>query len=120
MSLFFDKEWFEAKLATLGLDRAVLGAAAGLDAEALDAVFKDQREVSPAEVAAFARLLATDAREVAQRCGVSTVEPSGRDPWRAAPASANTEAEFARLHARIDRLERLMLEVLDRLAPPLP
>ena len=54
MALFFDYAWFERKLAARGLSRGGLAAAAGLSAEDLALVFKDQKELSAGQVAAFA------------------------------------------------------------------
>ena len=54
MALFFDAAWFDARLRERSLSRPVLAAAAGLSAEDLDLLFKDQRELSAGEVAVFA------------------------------------------------------------------
>jgi transcriptional regulator with XRE-family HTH domain len=62
MALFFDAPWFDGKLAERGLSRAVLAAAAGLGEAELAEVFKDQRELSAGQVAAFAELLGVTAR----------------------------------------------------------
>src|SRR5689334_11300406 len=62
MALFFDAPWFDGKLAERGLSRAVMAAVAGLSEAELAEVFKDQREVSAGQVAAFAELLGGDAR----------------------------------------------------------
>ena len=102
MALFFDADWFDARLGERGLSRAVMAAAAGLSAAELALVFKDQREVSAAEVAAFAELLGVAAAEVASRAGVSTPVP-GED---AAPRLADLERRVAALEAAIARLAR--------------
>lgn len=80
MALFFDKAWFDGRLAERGLDRATLAASAGMSADDLDLAYKDQRELSAAEVRAFAALLGVDLIEAAQRCGITTKasEPSDR------------------------------------------
>ncbi|MDR3511863.1 MAG: DNA-binding protein [Caulobacteraceae bacterium] len=98
MALFFDVEWFEARLAERGLGRAALGAAAGVGAQAVDLVFKDQRELSAAEVAAFAEMLGVSPRELAERAGVSTPTP----------AAAPDEGRLARIEARLERIEALL------------
>jgi hypothetical protein len=126
MSLFFDKEWFEAKLEALGLTRVHLAACAGLQVEDIDAIYKDQREVRAAEVAAFSRLIGESPAEIAKRCGISTPAPTPEVAASQTRAAENGnrvslgQSELAALHARIDRLERLLLDVLDRLGPPLP
>src|SRR5579862_8133772 len=75
MALFFDADWFDARLEERGLSREVMAAAAGLSGAELVLVFKDQRELSAEEVAVFAELLGVEAREVASRAGISTPVP---------------------------------------------
>ena len=97
MALFFDVDWFEGKLAERGLSREVLAAVAGLSVEDLTLVFKDQRELSAGQVAAFAELLGVSAVDVAERAGVSTPTPT-RD------RIADLEARVAALEADVRRL----------------
>lgn len=75
MALFFDAEWFDARLGERGLSREVLAAGAALSSEDLALVFKDQRELSAEQVAIFAELLGVKPAEVASRAGVSTPQP---------------------------------------------
>ncbi len=95
MALFFDSDWFEARLAERGLTPAALAAAAGMSEAELALVFKDQRELSAGDVAAFAELLGVSATEVAEHAGVST-------PLRAVNA---LEARLARIEARLSAIE---------------
>ena len=102
MALFFDAEWFDERLAERGLSREAMGAAAGLGAADLALVFKDQREISAADVAVFAELLGVTHAELANRAGISTPIPgqtSGVDGRIAALERrvAALEAEIARL-----------------------
>lgn len=100
MALFFDAEWFEGKLAERGLSRQGLAAVAGLSDHDLALVFKDQRELSAGQVAAFAELLGVTAAEVAERAGVSTPLPA-RDRIAELEARVSAlEAEVARLRGR--------------------
>jgi len=99
MALFFDAAWFDAKLEERGLSRDVLAAVAGLSAEDLTLVFKDQRELSAGQVAAFAELLGVTAKEIAERAGVST-------PGRVDDPVAALERRVAALEAEIARLRR--------------
>jgi hypothetical protein len=100
MALFFDAEWFDARLAERGLNRAVLAAVSGMSETDVGFVFKDQRELSVAEVCAFAELLGVTPQEIANRAGVSTPAPS-TDPIAALEARvAALEAEVAGLKAR--------------------
>lgn len=98
MALFFDKAWYEARLAERGLDSAVLAAAAGLSEAELTLAFKDQRELSMREVSAFAELLGVSPAEAASRAGVRPPPPS--DSQRIAALEARVavlEAELAAL-----------------------
>lgn len=97
MALFFDAEWFDARLAERGLTRGVMAAAVGVSDAELGLAFKDQREVSAQEVARMAELLGVAAAEVASRAGVSTPAPG--------PAKAGLEARVAALEAKVARLE---------------
>jgi uncharacterized protein YceH (UPF0502 family) len=102
VALFFDTEWFDARLGERGLSRRVMAAAAGLSDADLALVFKDQRELSAGEVAAFAELLGVAAGEVAARAGISTPVPGPDAAARIAALEqrvAALEAEVARLRA---------------------
>ncbi len=101
MALFFDAQWFDARLGERGLSRAVLAAAAGLSEAELALAFKDQREISAREVAVFAELLGEAPAEVARRAGVSTPTP-GQDPGERIAA---LERRVAALEAEIERLK---------------
>ena len=95
MALFFDAEWFDARLADRGLTRGVLAAVSGMNEAELGLVYKDQRELSAAEVAAFAELLGVTPAEIAHRAGVSTPTPQ----------SESLEERVAALEARVAGLE---------------
>lgn len=99
MALFFDVEWYEARLAERGLSRAVLAAVSGMSEAELGLVFKDQRELSAAEVAAFAELLGVEAAEAATRAGVGVRAP-GMDPLA---RIAELERRVAALEAKLAR-----------------
>ena len=96
MALFFDAAWFDEKLSERGLPRAAMAAVAGLSEVQLAEVFKDQRELSAGQVAAFAELLGVTAAEVADRAGISTPSPG---------ASSSTDARIAALERRVAELE---------------
>jgi uncharacterized protein YceH (UPF0502 family) len=102
MALFFDAPWFDARLAERGLSRAVLAAACGLSEADLGLVFKDQRELSAAEVGAFAELLGVAAAEVADRAGVSTPVPGPAGGLQARVAAL--ERRLAELEAAVAKL----------------
>jgi uncharacterized protein YceH (UPF0502 family) len=104
MALFFDHEWYDARLAQRGLDRLVLAAAAGLSAADLDLVFKDQREIGPAELAVFAEMVGVSREEAARRAGVgghaAPVDPAARRMAQLEARVAVLEAQVAALTAR--------------------
>jgi transcriptional regulator with XRE-family HTH domain len=105
MALFFDAAWFDERLAERGLTRAVLAAVSGLSEADLALVFKDQRELSAAEVGRFAELLGVAAAEIASRAGISTPVPGEgsaleRRIEELERRVAWLEAEFAALTAR--------------------
>ena len=117
MALFFDQEWFAAKLKAHGLSRADFAAACGLTEADLVLAWKDQRELLPHEVAAMASALGEPTDQVAKRCGVSTPEPSGAAP-------DGVDARLDEINGRLQRLERAMADlkglVLDLREPPKP
>ena len=100
MALFFDADWFDARLADRMLTREALAAASGMTTADLTLVFKDQRELSAAEVAIFAEMLGVTAAEVARQAGVSTPVP---DDGGLETRVAELEARVARLEAAINR-----------------
>ena len=102
MALFFDQDWFTARLAERGLSRTVMAAASGMTEAALALVWKDQRELSAREVGVFAELLGVEPAEIANRAGVSTPTPGG-DPMARIAA---LERQVAELQGRLARLER--------------
>ncbi|HZZ30944.1 MAG TPA: DNA-binding protein [Phenylobacterium sp.] len=102
MALFFDADWFDVRLAARGLSREAMAAAAGMSAEDLTLVFKDQRELSAAEVTVFAELLGERAAEVATHAGTSTPVPGESD---AAGRIAALEQRVAALEAEVVRLK---------------
>ncbi len=96
MALFFDAEWFNARLAERLLSPEALAAASGMDLADLALVFKDQRELSAAEVAVFAEMLGATPGEIALHAGVSTPIPND---------GGGLDSRVAELEARVARLE---------------
>lgn len=123
MGLFFDQDWFDAKLSAKGLKRSSLAQATGMTIDEVEMVFRDQRELEGREVQAIARMLSVEPREVANRSGAS--EPIDSDgPFASAapmrmssqpPEFQVTREVIAGLHERIDRVERLLEMVLAKL-----
>jgi hypothetical protein len=100
MALFFDSQWFDARLAASGLDRAAIAAALGLNAEQVAEVWKDQRELSAGDVRMLSMLLSVSPEEVASRAGVSTPVPKDAPPQ-----------DLAEIGERLVRVERVLAEI---------
>jgi transcriptional regulator with XRE-family HTH domain len=95
MALFFDQAWYDARLAERGLTRAVLAAVAGMTGDELALAYKDQRELTAAQVAAFAEVLGVSLAEAARRAGIGAH----------ATAPVSLEKQVAGLEARVAALE---------------
>lgn len=108
MALFFDQDWFDAKLAALTLTRDDVAAALRLMRSEVDEIWKDQRELSSGDVVMLARLLKTPADEIATRAGISTPTP------QAASGGSDASVVLARLDEmdqRLARIERAIAEL---------
>ena len=107
MALFFDSQWFDARLASVSLARADLAAALGLNAEQIGEVWKDQRELSSSDVRVMAALLSVPAAEIASRAGVSTPVPK-----EAAPRDLTDIGErLVRVERTLEEVKALLLEM---------
>jgi hypothetical protein len=121
MGIFFDQDWFDDRLKAAGLTHAAMAQAAGMTIDEVDMVFRDQRELEGAEVHAIARILSADPREVANRAGVADPGAAPKPIMRPerggglqAPEFVVTREVIAGLHERIDRLERLIEVVIQK------
>lgn len=101
MALFFDSEWFDQRLAALGLTRDAIAAALGFSADQLAEVWKDQRELRADHVRMLAGLLGVPAEEIASRAGVSTPVPRSDVETRLARVEAELVAIKALLAAKL-------------------
>ncbi len=109
MALFFDQEWFDARLLERGLNKLTLGAVLGLSVAEIDAMWKDQREISPREVTLLASMLGVTTQEIATRGGAATPIP------KAAADTGDIGEVLARLDAldtRLQKLERAQADIL--------
>lgn len=97
MALFFDADWFDARLAERGLDRGALAGAAGLSREELHQIICNEREPTGSELTAFAALLGADLIEISLRSGISRRAPAGGD---------DSATRLDDLDARLDRIDR--------------
>jgi transcriptional regulator with XRE-family HTH domain len=111
MALFFDSDWFESRLASVHLSRADLARALGVSEAGVAEIWKDQRELSARDVAIIASLLGTSAGEVATHAGISTPVPRTAD-------AHDVGRSIAALAERLDRVERLLIEVKALLIDP--
>jgi len=123
MGIFFDHDWFDARLKAAGLTRASMAQAAGMTIDEVEMVFADRRELEGPEVRAIARILSADPAEVASRSGAAdpgelAAAPVMRSPGREAagqPGFVVTREVIAGIHERMDRLERLIEMVIQKL-----
>ena len=123
MGLFFDQDWFDERLKAAGLTRVSMAQAAGMSVDEVEMVFNDRRELEGREVAAIARMLRADPREVANRSGAADPEDVGESAPRASarsdrfeePQFVVTREVIGGLHERMDRLERLIEMVIAKL-----
>lgn len=121
--LFFDQDWFDERLKATGQSRGALAHAAGMSVDEVEMVFRDQRELAPPEVAAFAKVLSAEPSEVANRSGAGDYGPAfGADDRDAGlqPNGPRKDLLLARdvvsgLHERMDRIERLLELVITKL-----
>jgi hypothetical protein len=104
MALFFDSEWFDARLVAAGLSRANLAAALGLTEPQLADVWKDQRELTADNVRMLGVLLAATPAEIASRAGVSTPVPK-----EAPPGLAELSQRLARVEEALAEIKALVL-----------
>jgi transcriptional regulator with XRE-family HTH domain len=104
MALFFDSDWFDARLAAAGLKRADVAAALGLGEIEIAELWKDQRELSTRDVRLLATLLAATREEVAERAGVSTPAPRNADIG-IGERLARIEAELTEIKSQLAELK---------------
>ena len=102
MALFFDKEWFDEKLASVHLARSDLARALNLRDDEIAEIWKDQREISAREVSLIAALLGVATKDVAHRAGVSTPVP------QTAPTLADLHARLLRVEKTLDEIKALL------------
>ena len=100
MALFFDSQWFDARLAQAGLTRDAVAAALGLSPQQIAEMWKDQRELTADNVRMLGMLLAVPPAEIASRAGVSTPVPK--------EAPADIDARLARIEADLAEIKALL------------
>lgn len=108
MALFFDQDWFDTRLKSLGLTRDDAAATLRLAREEIDEIWKDQREMSPNDVVMLARLLKSPADEVVTRAGIATPQPKSATPGSDQSAVLDKLAE---MEQRLIRMERAIAEL---------
>lgn len=121
LALFFDYDWFDDRLKALGLGRGALARNSGMTIDELDMLFDDRRQISVAEIHAFADTLSVNPQIVAKYCGVGDLDLETRiqennDIGGASQDTDGVSREMVMgLHERIDRLESLLEMVLTKL-----
>ena len=109
MALFFDQAWFDAQLKAVGVSRDEVAKLLKLPGEQVWELWKDQRELRAADVAALARLLQVGAAEVAKRAGISTPVPE---------ADGDVQQRLSEMNERLTRIERMIVELKTLMLTP--
>lgn len=107
MALFFDQDWFDEQLATLGRTQSDVADLLDLSVTQVGEIWKDQRELLPHEVSAIASFLGEAPADIAEHAGVSTPVPS-------AQGAADLSAVMGRLdemNGRLERVERALIDL---------
>lgn len=105
MALFFDAEWFDARLKACGATRDDVANLLALKPAEIAELWKDQRELRVQDVLKLARFLNVPAAEIANKAGVSTPIPKEtQDP-------AVLASRIDDLTARVATLERALAEL---------
>jgi hypothetical protein len=107
MALFFDQDWFDEQLASLGRTREDIADLLSLSATQVGEIWKDQRELLPHEVSALARFLGETPAEVADHAGVSTPVPA----MSSAPDLAAVLSRLDEMNGRLERVERALVDL---------
>jgi transcriptional regulator with XRE-family HTH domain len=110
MALFFDSAWFDARLEASGLRRSDIAAALGLSEVQIAELWKDQRELSAANVRTLSALLGVPAAEIADRAGISTPVPRES----ASDALSQLDERLARIERTLAELKALVLDLRSR------
>ena len=76
MALFFDRNWFDQALSDAQISHADLAERLGLSHSELADMWKDQRELTEADVMRLSEILGHPPEEIARRAGVSTPNPA--------------------------------------------
>ncbi len=107
MALFFDQDWFDEQLASLGRTQSDVADLLDLSVTQVGEIWKDQRELLPHEVSALASFLGEAPADIAEHAGVSTPVPS-------VPGSADLAAVLGQLdemNGRLERVERALIDL---------
>lgn len=102
MALFFDQAWFDAQLTDRGATREDVGRLLGLSASQIAELWKDQRELRAADVAALAQFFNLPAAEIAKRAGVSTPLPA---------EAVDVQRRLQEMSDQLSRIERMIVEL---------
>lgn len=102
MSLFFDADWFDTRLAARGCNRGALAEAAGLARGELHRLFTNERAATAGELQAFAAFLEIDLVEVSLRSGVAL---------REAEPDADSATRIESIEARLDEIDNWIAEL---------
>ncbi len=118
MALFFDQDWFDQQLKSLGQTQEDVASLLRLSAAQVAEIWKDQRELLPHEVSALAKFLNATPAEVADHAGVSTPVPPAYEGTADLGVLLDRIEE---MNGRLARVERALVDlkslVLEQRAP---
>ena len=107
MALFFDTEWFAAKLKEKNKNKKQLALALGVSEERLESIWKDQSVMTEAQVSKAAAFLGQAKETLIHYAGVGSVEKTPP-----ITSSAIMEAEdISEVLERLDRIEKSLIEL---------
>lgn len=105
MALFFDKEWFDARLKEKNTDRKQFARVLQIEEEQLEEIWKDQALLSPEQVARAATFLNQPKATIIDYAGIASVEKTSTD-------SGDNLTEVIK---RLEKIERTLAELQNML-----
>ncbi len=105
MPLFFDDHWFTQKLSQRGQSRADFARALNIDDAALAMIWKDQRTMTPQQMAQAARFLDVSETELREHAGRGAVQKLPEDQ------NIDIPARLDHIAARLEAIERALKDL---------
>ncbi len=107
MALFFDENWFAQKLSQRGQTRKDFSRALDMDDEALALIWKDQRALTPRELALAAQFLGVSPQDILDHAGRGALQKPDADKR----ARGDIHARLDEISARLEAIERILADL---------